>query len=101
FHPGVIEQFRQWLKQKYFSVDNLQKAWNDTSVTFENALPDGKALAAEDIDNGVFRNPATSRAAIDYLTFFPTVIGGFYQKIAAHYKAKTQRRALVFMNYGA
>jgi hypothetical protein len=101
FHPGVIEQFRAWLKQKYFSVDQLQKAWNDTSVTFENALPNGKALAGEDFDNGVFRDPVKSRSSIDYITFFPTVIGGFYQKIAAHYKERTKNHALVFMNYGA
>lgn len=101
FHPGAIQLFREWLKRKYFSNEQLQKAWHDEKVTFENALPDGRNLAAEDIPSGVFRDPVKSRAAIDYITFFPTLIGGFYQKLAAHYKKQTDRKALVFMNYGA
>jgi len=101
FHPGVIQKFREWLKQKYFSADKLQTAWNDPKVTFETAMPDGAALAAEDIPFGMFRDPVKSRSSIDYATFFPTLIGGFYQKLAAHYKEKTNRKALVFMNYGA
>jgi hypothetical protein len=101
FHPGAIQLFRNWLKQKYFSVDNLKAAWRDSKVTFENAMPDGAALAAEDFPSGVFRDPVKSRSSIDYAAFFPRLIGGFYQKLAAHYKQKTNRKALVFMNYGA
>lgn len=101
FHPGVIQLFREWLKRKYFSVDKLKAAWRDPKVTFENAMPDGAALMAEDFPSGAFRDPVKSRSSIDYAAFFPTLIGGFYQKLAAHYKAKTNRKALVFMNYGA
>jgi len=101
FHPGVIQLFRNWLKKKYFSVGKLQAAWHDPSVTFENALPDSKNLVGEDVPSGVFRDPLKSAAAIDYITFFPTLIGGMYQKLAAHYKKRTDRKALVFMNYGA
>jgi hypothetical protein len=101
FHPGVIQLFREWLKQKYFSVGKLQAAWHDPNVTFENAMPDAANLVGEDVPSGVFRDPMKSAAAIDYITFFPTLIGGMYQKLAAHYKKRTDRKALVFMNYGA
>ena len=101
FHPGVIQLFREWLKKKYLSNDKLRVAWHDPKVTFENALPDSKNLVGEDVPSGVFRDPVKSAAAIDYITFFPTLIGGFYQKLAAHYKNRTDRKALVFMNYGA
>jgi len=101
FHPGAIVLFREWLKQKYFSVDQLREAWHDKNVTFENAVPDAVNLAGEDVPSGIFRDPVKSRAAIDYITFFPSLIGGFYQKLAAHYKKCTDHKALVFMNYGA
>jgi hypothetical protein len=101
FNPGAIQLFREWLQQKYFSVDKLQAAWRDSQVTFENAMPDGAALMAEDFPAGVFRDPVKSRSSIDYAQFFSTMIGNFYRKLAAHYKEKTHRKALVFMNYGA
>ena len=101
FHPGAIQLFREWLQQKYFSVDKLQAAWHDPKVTFDNAVPDGAALIAEDFPSGVFCDPVKSRSSIDYAAFFPTLIGGFYRKLAAHYKQKTDRKVLVFMNYGA
>lgn len=101
FHPGAIQLFRQWLQQKYISVDKLQAAWHDPKVTFENAMPESVALTAEDFPGGVFRDPVKSRSSIDYAQFFPTQIGGLYQKLAAHYKEKTHRKALVFLNYGA
>jgi|GEM_PF-2055612 len=101
FHPGAIELYRQWLHKKYTHISSLQKSWNDPKVTFENAMPAAMDLAAQDFPSGVFRDPVKSRAAIDYIEFFPTLIGGFYQKLAAHYKKRTDNKALVFMNYGA
>jgi hypothetical protein len=102
FHPGAIQLFRDWLRKKYHgSRDELRRAWRDDDVTFETAQPDALNLAAEDMPSGVFRDPAKSRAAIDYIEFFPTLIGGFHQKLAAHIKERTQRKALVMLHYGA
>ncbi|WP_158285071.1 beta-galactosidase [Arenibacter aquaticus] len=37
-NPDRLKAFRQWLKGRYGNKEALQKAWNNISVSFENAL---------------------------------------------------------------
>lgn len=38
-NPARLQAFRQWLKDSYKNNKALQKAWNNPSITFENAQP--------------------------------------------------------------
>ncbi len=55
--------FKKFLKEKYKTETELQKAWNDSTVTFETAelAPDPGTPG----DLGNFRNPKHSRKIID------------------------------------
>ena len=57
--------FRQYLRNKYKSESLLQKAWDNLSVTFENAVvPDMEARINN--TDGIFRNLHSERNLIDY-----------------------------------
>ncbi len=102
FHPGAIAKFRQWLKVKYNNdPDALRKAWQLDGVTFENALPSQKVLWAINPDGGVFRDPRRFRQAVDYIEFFPSLLGDFNLELAGYIKQKTNRKALTLLHYGA
>jgi len=57
--------FRKWLKQKYQTDKNLQKAWNNCDVTFENAQVPGMKDREETTD-GIFRDPGREMHVCDY-----------------------------------
>lgn len=57
------EKFKRFLLEKYKSQDDLQKAWNDKSVTFETAAFHPETFQAG--DEGFFRNPELSRRISD------------------------------------
>jgi hypothetical protein len=63
--PAMTAYFRQWLKQKYGTNQQLQQVWNTKRYTFENAtVPDTterKFTAA-----GIFRDPTQEQRVIDY-----------------------------------
>jgi len=102
YHPGAIKKFRKFLRQHYNNdVKTLQKAWNDPAVTFENARVNNKMLGSQDSERGVFRNTAISQAAVDYWTFFPSLLGNYKRAMAEFIKRKTGNKALVFVHYGA
>jgi len=57
--------FQNWLKEKYHTNEELQKAWNDKSVKLLNAtLPSLEERRTT--QSGIFRNPQTERKIIDY-----------------------------------
>jgi hypothetical protein len=102
FHPGAIAKFRQWLRTRYHSdTDALRKAWQLDDVTFENALPSRQALWAMNPDGGVFRDPRQFRQAIDYMEFFPSLLGNFNLELTGCIKQKTNHKALTLLHYGA
>ena len=39
YSPTAIKRFREWLREKYGSVEALREAWGNGTVTFENAVP--------------------------------------------------------------
>ena len=102
YHPGAIRRFREFLHRKYRGDSAaLRTAWHDAAVTFDNALVSRADLVREDIPGSVFRDPVRSRPAIDYLEFFPTLIGDYLRGTAALIKRRTGGKALVLVHYGA
>ena len=41
YSEAMLKYFRNWLKNKYKSAENLQKAWKNQNITFENAAIPG------------------------------------------------------------
>lgn len=102
FHPGVLKQFRAFLRKKYGGdVSALRRAWHDGKVDFEDASVRRNELVREDFPGSVFRDPVRSRAAIDYLEFFPSLIGDYNRRIAAAIKQASGGRALTLLHSGA
>ena len=63
-----LTAFRQWLREKYSSVEALRQAWGDASVTFETAgVPDKAARTATTY--GSVLSATENRHAIDYALF--------------------------------
>lgn len=64
---AMTTYFRNWLKDKYKTNFNLQKAWNNSTFTFENATV---PLTAERLQtqDGFFKDPRVEQRTIDYFT---------------------------------
>lgn len=65
--PVMARAFTKWLKERYGSVENLKKAYNDSIITFDDICPAG--LERYVLDRGIFRDPARRRAISDYFEF--------------------------------
>ena len=65
--PAMTQYFRNWLKNKYKTTENLQKAWNNTTFTLENASVPAVAERLRTQD-GMFKDPAQEQRVIDYFT---------------------------------
>lgn len=55
--------FKEYLKEKYKTEENLKRAWGDESVNFETAEYHPEAFLPR--DNGAFRDPSKSACIID------------------------------------
>jgi len=67
FSLPMQNHFKHWLKTKYTTNEQLQKAWNDTKITFETVtVPTTKER--EIISAGIFRDPNKDMKVIDYYT---------------------------------
>lgn len=67
FGPAMQHHFREWVKAKYTTVGNLQSAWNNPDLTFDDvAVPTTAERAATSA--GVFRDPQKDQKVIDYYT---------------------------------
>jgi len=66
FSIPMQNYFKNWLKEKYKTNEQLQKMWNSKEITFEKVtVPTTKERSA--ITDGIFRNPKTKdKKVIDY-----------------------------------
>ncbi|MCU0393301.1 MAG: beta-galactosidase [Thermoflexibacter sp.] len=64
---AMIQYFRNWLKNKYKTNENLQKAWKSNAFSFENVTVPNveERLKTQD---GIFKDPAQEQRVIDYFT---------------------------------
>jgi hypothetical protein len=61
----MLNYFKQWLKEKYKTNTALQKAWNNNTISFDNAtLPTMHERTTTGA--GIFRDPQKERKIIDY-----------------------------------
>lgn len=65
--PVAIAAFRNYLKDKYGTVEALRNAWKNQEVTFENATPVREEITR--MDTASFRDPAKGRMPMDFWEF--------------------------------
>lgn len=62
---AMARHFRNWLRAKYTTAENLQQHWNDPAAAFETANMPG--IAARRVQGGGnFRDPQQEQNVIDY-----------------------------------
>lgn len=65
YGKGALAAFRTWLKHKYATEHNLNKAWGSKGLTFDTVSIPGMNGIADS-----FLCPASHQAEIDYMMFF-------------------------------
>ncbi|MBO4216879.1 MAG: beta-galactosidase [Clostridia bacterium] len=61
---AMTAYFEKWLKNRYGTVENLRRAYNDDKIDFDKIKPAGRER--DDVDRGIFRDPEKHRAISDY-----------------------------------
>ena len=95
----MISFFRNWLKNKYKTDTELQKAWGTTAYTLVTAtVPD----TAERMytTNGIFRDPAKERRVIDYFNCQQEVVADDIEYFCKTVKENWPRKVIVGVFYG-
>ena len=64
--------FQSWLKQKYSSVSALQKAWNNSSITFDAVTTPSKS--EREYSDSTFRKLPGQMNVIDFYSFYNELI---------------------------
>lgn len=60
----MTEYFRKWIKAKYQTPNELQKAWKQEGISFDKVQVPG--LEARKSPNGIFRSPENEQWVMDY-----------------------------------
>lgn len=100
YNPQMQRAFRQWVRKKYGSRENLAAAWNVTAIDFSDvAIPDKNARISD--PNKTFRNPAAEMPVIDFYLFYNEVIPDTIDYFASIVKDVTDGQKVVgaFYNY--
>lgn len=99
YSPPAKKAFRQWLKDKYVTVDSLRKAWCDNEVNFENAEPPGE-IKRYSSNHGIFFDPEQGRQVPDYFSFFNDITADVLIENCKWVKELTGNRKIVGSFYG-
>jgi len=97
--PAMTSYFRNWLKNKYKTNENLQKVWNSKAFTLENATVPSSA-ERNVTTAGIFRDPAKEQRVIDYFTAQQEVVAEDIEYFCKIVKEKWNRPLIVGVFYG-
>src|SRR5579872_1661899 len=73
YNPQMARAFRDWLRQRYGTAENLRAAWNDPTAEFDAVLIPSKAERLGDRAR-TFRDPATEMRVIDFYLFYNDIV---------------------------
>lgn len=89
YSKPMTTAFQEWLRRKYTSVENLRRAWNDNSVTFQTVrIPTRDERYGKNTDT--FRNPSEKMNVIDYYVFYNEIVPETIDYFAAVAKEVTK-----------
>lgn len=97
--PAMTSYFRSWLKRKYQTNNNLQKAWNTKKYNLENATVPDKAERDYTTDD-IFRDPKKEQRVIDYFTAQQEVVAEDIEYFCRIAKENWPRPLIVGVFYG-
>ena len=91
--------FAAWLKEKYGSVEALNRAWRARLLSFDDVrvpTPARREFAL----GGDLRDDAVERAVVDFYRFYNREVSLFAQKLVASAKQITDHRQIMGIFYG-
>ncbi len=99
YSPANLQAWRGWLARHYATEADLRAAWGDATVTFETAqVPTPEARHAAPA--GIFRDPATERAIVDFNEFQQQAMAECVLDLAHAVRQASGGRKLVVFFYG-
>jgi hypothetical protein len=87
--------FRQWLKQKHWTVENLRQSWNNTSIDFNTVEIPSRPERFAGVHQITFRDPAKEMHVIDFYQFYNEIIPETIDFFASVVKNATNRQKVV------
>ena len=88
----------EYLINKYKNVTELRKAYKNNSINFEDIKPAG--MDRNDLNNGIFRDPAKTKAITDYYECQHTLVANSIIHFANVIKEESNNRLLCGAFYG-
>ncbi|EDY21786.1 hypothetical protein CfE428DRAFT_1032 [Chthoniobacter flavus Ellin428] len=99
YAPADLREWRKWLRAHYHDDEALRHAWNDTGVSFDTAsVPTPAARHAAPA--GIFRDPKTGQALIDWAEFQQQSMADCVCEIAHAARQASAGKKLVLFFYG-
>lgn len=94
-----LKAYRQWLRERYTTVETLRKTWGAPTAEFDTAtIPTPKdKTQAYDFE---FRDPIQAQRITDYMRFHSISVTAAIDKLAKVVKEETDGKKLVFTAYG-
>jgi hypothetical protein len=99
YSQPMVKWFRQWLKQKYGTNENLQKAWRNPSIDFDSAVIPPESLRRLNPQR-TFRDPALEMQVIDYDLCQNDIVPDTIDYFAAAVKKATGNKKIIGSLYG-
>ncbi len=99
FEEPLRKRFSAWVSNKYFNVNNLQAAWQNNKITFNNIILPTKEQRANSAD-GFFRDPVKDKFIIDFYEFKNNLVADTIKFIAKIIKKETHGNKIFVIFYG-
>ena len=99
YSPANVARFRQWLRDKYGSVESLRRAWHNDQATFDTAAIPTK-VQRQWTGLGSLRDPDREQATIDFYLYNSHLVADTINGFAKAVKKATRREKIVGVFYG-
>jgi hypothetical protein len=99
YSKANVARFRQWLHDKYGSIEQLRRAWRNDQVTFDRAAIPTKAQRQQ-TGLGALRDPAREQATIDFYLYNSDLVADTINYFAGAVKDATHREKITGVFYG-
>ena len=99
YSPANAARFREWLRERYGSAEQLRRAWHDDQVSFDSAAVPTK-VQRQSTGLGALRDPAREQATIDFYLYNSDLVAGTINYFAKAVKDATRREKIVGVFYG-